>query len=164
MPDCSGLRDIRNEATYHEPDMIEATGLHCATVLTVGSRFSHEFSPGTEQSLVLQQHIRSWIPSDLEAAVYPTGETMLDAYARTPLQNCFNDCLPSIAAPTLKDWKSSAEFKALFEKDTISTIELSTFFGHKVLTYCPGRQFITTNEGYIGLAPGWRFTRYAHQA
>jgi hypothetical protein len=71
------------ELTYHEPNMLEVAGLYCATVHSVGApRAPIMLGLFDELNSSFQSTVQSWILHRLQDTIYPTGETILDAYAK----------------------------------------------------------------------------------
>ena len=74
------------EFTYHEPSVLEVAGLYCATVYSVGApRAPIMLGLFDELNSSFQSIVQSWIPDKLQDTIHPTGETILDVYAKTLL-------------------------------------------------------------------------------
>ncbi|RSL74083.1 hypothetical protein CEP53_000444 [Fusarium sp. AF-6] len=86
---AGGYSRIQAVHRDESPDLLEVMGVHCATVSSVTS----DVPDDTTKALQLA---RSWEPDDLYTAGYPTGETLLEAYASLFLQHTFKDRWPII--------------------------------------------------------------------
>jgi hypothetical protein len=99
--------------------------------------------------------IRLWEPENLYTGTYVTGESLLDAFVKTLIQNDLRE-----RNPTDKGWPSLAEWKAYCKKhifaesaEPLENLNLSHYLDAMVSGRCARRVFIETEEGYIGLGP-----------
>ncbi|KAH7347986.1 hypothetical protein BKA66DRAFT_576415 [Pyrenochaeta sp. MPI-SDFR-AT-0127] len=143
----------RMHFTYHQPHILDVTGLQYATVRTVSDPVVSRL-PGKDLKTV-----RSWEPKDLYDRGYVTGDSLLDAYAITLLQNRTRDRWPrNIYLPALEAWKSQNQTPALFGELVKSTrpddqFDSSFSLMNRAYNCVLGRAYVTTDEGYIGLVP-----------
>ncbi len=117
---------------YHASNVLEVTGRQCATVLEVGSGVPAQ---GTPEALL--QVIQSWVPEDLKTATYPTGESLMDAFAITLRQNNLIHRFQRKAEPTLEKWRTYIQDTVLVSKP--SDFDSSTFFATELARSCYGR-------------------------
>jgi len=130
--------------TYHPPNILEVTGLKCATVISVSSGVPIQ---GNSHSLL--QAIQSWAPNDLDKITYPTGESLMDAFAITLHQNNMIHRFLRDGEPTLDEWRTYIRDVILAGKDGNEDINTSSFYATELFRSCYGRDFMTTMEGYI---------------
>lgn len=154
---ATGTSRAHVKYTDEEPDLLEVLGVRCAVVSHVSDYLPTGFE---EQNAV--DHVRQWLPRDLNTAIYrPTGETLRKAYACTLLENYVSERYPEYAGfiPTTK-WVEQAGDGSLFSdfarfpggSEADNSVELDSAVS-KALTFCAGRTLVQTHEGYIGLAP-----------
>lgn len=139
-------------ATYAGAGVLNIAGVQCATVSGATAAVS-----GTGPDQV--QLVRSWEPSDMETAIYVTGDSVSDAFARTLLQDWTKDRFPQFSLTPLEDWKASGG-NGLFGPAarpatwvSCEPFDRTDYTGNLAYCCCLGRSFITTAEGYIGLGP-----------
>lgn len=139
-------------ATYAGAGVLNIAGVQCATVSGATAAVS-----GTGPDQV--QLVRSWEPSDMETAIYVTGDSVSDAFARALLQDWTKDRFPQFSLTPLEDWKASGG-NGLFGPAarpatwvSCEPFDRTDYTGNLAYCCCLGRSFITTAEGYIGLGP-----------
>ncbi|OCK81163.1 HET-domain-containing protein [Lepidopterella palustris CBS 459.81] len=145
----------RIQAVYSDetPDLLQVTGVHCATIRSA----TDDTVPN--DPLKALQFVRSWEPSNLYTAGYPTGETLLEAYASIFIQHTFQDRWPMTTEhPSMADWLEQKHGAAVFGPRARAgspddKFDLGTFLGHRSFVCVRGRSFITTEEGHVGLGP-----------
>jgi hypothetical protein len=153
----SGFSQLHYVYSEADPARLTVTGLHCATVRTaspVAETWGHE---------LVKQAVRSWEPPGLHGTTkYVTGESLLDVYAITLLQNSLRERHPTGTGswPTLQEWKDHARGEwwsgGVPVIDTPSSSEASAgsqFMTEMAYDRCRGRKFFMTDNGYIGLGP-----------
>ncbi|RDL38024.1 uncharacterized protein BP5553_05457 [Venustampulla echinocandica] len=134
----------RAQTVYHQPDILEVTGLLCTKVRSV----SQPASLYRDKAL---DSIRSWQPPDLETASYITGGSLLDAYLSTV---CFGDLKEKFVgtlSPTLEEWKEVFLSKLSASAGPIQPDALLNPWVIHALNYITGMSFMTTEDGHIGL-------------
>lgn len=139
----------RSHARFVTPDGLEVTGVLCGHVATVGkSVFSCR---NVAQCL---ETIRSWEPEDLYQRKYITGEDYVSAYLHVLRHGSFKDHFREGSPPTFEVWKREAT-KAGFINNGVK--EMTDSGLERIWLDCfqvlQKRSFITTKEGYIGIAP-----------
>ncbi|KAM0264110.1 hypothetical protein ACHAQJ_000855 [Trichoderma viride] len=138
----------RLDCQFLDSGKFRVRGLRSATIKSVGIYcFFHP-------QAVLRS-IRLWEPENLDTGTYVTGESLLDAFAKTLLQNDLRE-----RNPTDKGWPSLAEWKSYCEKhifadsaEPLEALNFSHYLDNMVSGRCARRMFIETEEGYIGLGP-----------
>jgi hypothetical protein len=150
----AGISRIHFSSTLANPTHLVVTGLKCATVSTVGQAVL--ISDPLDKAL---QSVRSWEPPNLHTEMYPTGGTLLDAYAITLLQNSLQERFSEQQDwPRLDEWKAHGTghlWDRHLGKASISEerFDLNNRFDFMAFTRCKGRVFMSSEEGYIGLGP-----------
>jgi len=141
--------------THSSSDVLEITGLKCATVVTTTSAV-------TGNNLDSLQLVQSWKPPDMETVAYVTGDPLSDVFARTLLRGRLLDWYPGSIYTSLKEWKAScgnglfghyAKSATEESSDPEDPFHTTTSLGNYFYRSCLGRSFVTTQEGYIGLGP-----------
>lgn len=142
----------RSEVSFEMPNKLTVTGAHCATITHV-----HEPLPGGAHVLECLRLVREWEPENLDSGKYPTGGTIRDAHARTLTGNALRDRFPDRDyAGSFDEWIAQDSPTALFganAKTPLSVDSRPTPMEKLALSLLPGRAWITTSEGYFGLAP-----------
>jgi len=135
-----------------ENHVLKATGVYCATVTVVQGPMLEK--TGSLESI---RTVRAWEPADLDTGIYPTGESVRDAYATVLNGNWLQDRMPErIYDDWLKDWRLQDSHTALFgERARENLQEGAAPSGLEIfaLSLLPKRTFLTTSEGYFGLGP-----------
>lgn len=97
---------------------------------------------------------QNWEPPGLLKDRYVTGGSLLDAYLVTLRVGYLHERWPNISADTLADWRRRylGKFHSLKDATKDEQVLLGEVYWATTLTR--GRCFVTTKEGFIGLAPG----------
>ncbi|KAL7627071.1 hypothetical protein AAE478_003847 [Parahypoxylon ruwenzoriense] len=135
----------RAHATLHPGGVLEVTGVHVSTVLAVQG-------PVVRQDTQALAAIRNWAPDDIRTGLYPTGESLVDAFASTMVMNKVKDHISTRGSiPTLQVLRESllGHLSQPGEGDGVDVSPLSRL-ATEILR---GRVFITTDNGYFGLGP-----------
>jgi hypothetical protein len=142
----------RSEVSFKIPNILNATGVQCATVTHV-----HKPVPPGADVLECLQLVRGWEPGILDSGNYVTGGSVRDAYGRTLAGNSLRDRFPNRDyARSLDEWIAQDSPTALFganAKTPLSADSKLTPMENLALSLLPGRTWRTTFEGYFGLAP-----------
>ncbi|KAI0445124.1 heterokaryon incompatibility protein-domain-containing protein [Xylaria telfairii] len=120
------------------------------------------FDPNSLQSsqgsyLVVQWPGQRWEPEDLYNKTYVTGESLLEAYARTLICGSLRDRVPGSWVPTLERWQGQYHTNALFgdlAKDGQFVFSDLTRQERQPLEMLVGRRFFMCDNGFIGIGPG----------
>ncbi|KAH7142747.1 heterokaryon incompatibility protein-domain-containing protein [Dactylonectria estremocensis] len=137
----------RAEATYRAPDVLEVCGILVGTVKSNKGAYPDDTSKGLAA-------LHSWKPDNLVAGIYPTGESVLDAFITTLIQDRLRDRFPAVAT-----WSSLQEFKDKLTKLLASFENPSDGHSNNVdigsyahdLRFLPKQAFVTCERGYFGL-------------
>jgi hypothetical protein len=126
----------------------QVRGLCCATVKKVGIH-------AILHPRAILYAIRSWEPENLYTGTYVTGEPLLDAFAKTLLQNDLRE-----RNPTDKGWPTMAQWRAYCKRhifsgsaEPLQILNSSHYLDDMLSGRCGRRVYIETEEGYIGLGP-----------
>ena len=142
----------RSEVSFEMPNTLNATGVQCATVTHV-----HKLVPPGADVLECLRLVRGWEPGNLDSGKYVTGGSVRDAYGRTLAGNSLRDRFPNRDyARSLDEWIAQDSPTALFganAKTPLSADSKPTPMENLALSLLPGRAWVTTFEGYFGLAP-----------
>ncbi|CZT43817.1 uncharacterized protein RSE6_03905 [Rhynchosporium secalis] len=142
----------RSEVSFEGPRTIIATGILCATVVKV----HQPLHTGASLKECLQL-VRGWEPENLESAKYVAGGSIREAHARTLTGNALKDRFPERDyAGSWDEWIAQDSPTALFgakAKTPLSADSQPTPLEKLALSLVPGRAYVTTSEGYFGLAP-----------
>ena len=142
------------EAEYESGGVLSATGVISATILSaeeMGFRDAHD----TNDEIV--DEIRSFAPRNSEHSPYIAGGSLIDAFCSTICANVFTN-MTWPPHPVYPQFEKSRDFLLAILEDSSRTFtytpgsDVSLYLG-LVLELCHKRSFITTEEGYIGLAP-----------
>ncbi|KAL6901780.1 HET domain-containing protein [Trichoderma evansii] len=123
-------------------------GLRCATVKKVGI-----YAILHPQAILFA--IRLWEPENIYTGTYVTGEPLLDAFAKTLLQNDLRERNPTDKGwPTLAGWRAYCKRYILSgSTEPLEILNSSHYLDDMVSGRCGRRAYMETEEGYIGLGP-----------
>lgn len=142
--------------TYRDSDVLEVTGVQCATVATASSPLPRVFADDGEGMQTAKRLIRSWEPDNMETSTYITGASLSDVHALTLLNYQTKERWPLTVMPTLKEWQASGG-NGLFRPAAGTMADLSALEQTRWDAYAYDsfrtRAYIVTEEGYIGLGP-----------
>ncbi|KAE9368957.1 hypothetical protein N431DRAFT_382768 [Stipitochalara longipes BDJ] len=142
----------RSEVSFEMSNTLNATGIQCATITHI-----HEPLPAGADVLECLRLVREWEPENLESGKYVTGGSVRDAHARTLTGNALKDRFPDRDyAGSFDEWIAQDSPTALFganAKIPLSADSKPTPMEKLALSLLPGRAWVTTSEGYFGLAP-----------
>ncbi|KAH8598663.1 heterokaryon incompatibility protein-domain-containing protein [Bisporella sp. PMI_857] len=142
----------RSEVSFKMPNTLNATGIQCATVTHI-----HEPLRAGADVLECLRLVRGWEPENLESGKYVTRGSVRDAYARTLAGNALKDRFPERDyAGSFDEWIAQDSPTALFganAKTSLSADSKPTPMEKLALSLLPGRAWVTSSEGYFGLAP-----------
>ncbi|KAK7219774.1 hypothetical protein V2G26_007777 [Clonostachys chloroleuca] len=136
------------EATYRAPDVLEVCGVKVATV---------QSNKGTYPDGITKRltALHTWKPESLMTGIYPTGESILDAFITTLVQGKLRDRFPAIVT-----WSSLQELKDKLAEvlagsmgssgEPTRNVDISSY-AHE-LRFLPEQAFITCKTGYFGLS------------
>lgn len=138
----------RLDCQFLDSSKFRVRGLRCATVKKVGI-----YAILHPQAILFS--IRLWEPDNLYTATYVTGEPLIDAFAKTLLQNDLRE-----RNPTDKGWPTLAEWRAYCKRhifsgsaEPLEILNSSHYLDDMVSGRCGRRVYMETEEGYIGLGP-----------
>lgn len=144
-PFASGFS--RSHWTYLSPDILEVCGVQCATLSTVST-------PAPNNLVEALAAVRLWEPTNLHTSLYITGESLLDAYSLTLRKGGIKERWPVGEIDcTLEHWKSKVCGKMCLSTESRSDTDVNDLEIHESLKYVRRRTLVTTQNGYIGLAP-----------
>ncbi|KAF6228712.1 hypothetical protein HO173_011731 [Letharia columbiana] len=139
------------KAQYREGGILSATGVISASI----SSADEMVFQCTYRSMA--DEIRRIAPRNIEDSPYPAGSSLIDAFCSTMCVNSFSDTIRP-PQPVLPQFEKSREFVLAVLRDhdrhpnsTLDSDE-SKYLGG-VASVCENRSFITTEGGYIGVAP-----------
>jgi hypothetical protein len=139
LPSASSLS--RAHAKFVSPNLLQVTGVFCATVSIVCAPFG-------QRDTHFSDAIKRWAPANLQTGSYVTGESLLVAFTSTLTENELRDRYAIIGSyPTLKEVESSI-FGDMKKDEDLSNRETWT---RNIPRSLSSRAFITTTEGYFGL-------------
>lgn len=144
--------------TYKAPGILGVLGLGITRVLSVKPRVPGIFECGSDEHRVRSciQTVRSWEPDDLYDRTYATGESFLEAYARTLICNDLRDRTPSWGRYTPERWQGQYWINPLFgelAQEGHVTASGLTRQEKDPLDLLTGRRFMTCENGLIGIGP-----------
>ena len=131
-------------------DDLEVTGVHSCTVREASSPTSH-------MKLNIESCVREWKPEGLLTRKYPTGDSLMTAFALTIICGMVSDRYSGMAGPYLKDWEAVLlSFLTNHAESEVSRVHDVT----SAISMLDRRTFIYTTDGYIGInaeptKPGW---------
>lgn len=130
------------QAKYLPQDVLEVTGVQCATIRTVSRVIPHD---------VKDRLYTIWKsePENLYTGSYVTGESMLDTYLSTLHLNRLTERLPVRARITLPVAKGIYLTNTPASRGTVDADSNND----ESYDWLKGLTFVTTEEGYIGCAP-----------
>lgn len=132
-------------ASYEAPRTLQALGILCATVSTCTS-----IGRDTLEHIVAD--IPEWAPAELETGLYVNGEPLLDAFAATLCGDEISERTQGHFDPSMEEARQTVMACIESPQSTIK-IPASSLFALTIVRWVPGRSYVTTEEGYIGLAP-----------
>jgi hypothetical protein len=141
---ASGARS-RSETKYTPPNMLEVSGICCATVAaSVSLRVDTLGATRVKLNDILAKLKHQG------RTIYPTGQTLEDAIAATFCANLIAARFPDTAeAKNLQDWKNTLfGTGAVKEEESILDEPVPHF-----LNFTYARLLFMTDEGYVGLGP-----------
>ena len=124
-------------------NILEVTGVKCATIRTVSKSTMERMSD-------LYDLVREVGPERLQAELYVTGETLLDAYSWALSVGWLEE------RHTLKGRLNLQEFNKILLKEALPSInvdntEITDVFQKSLI----GRRFLSTDQGYIGFGTNY---------
>lgn len=153
----------RCHTIYLGSDVLEVLGVRCAIVECASpTRMVLEntidyLEVGGQPSTTAQNSMQVAIAGSSQP--YVTGETFQHAFAKTFMGGYLRERFPENNVPSLDDWVSclaDSDFRRKLLRDPKSNDEDSTsqsFVEDHVRDTINPRLYITTREGYLGLAP-----------
>lgn len=131
---------------YIAPDVLEVVGIQYTTVQTV----SVESSNCYEKALLV---VPTWERELPRGDVYVTGQTMHEAFALTLCMNRTRERHPTNHFLDVTEWL--VMLRAILSTD--ADVDGHDIYTHReianVIQKVKGRTFITTGDGYMGMAP-----------
>jgi hypothetical protein len=95
--------------------------------------------------------LHDWKPDNLETGLYPTGESVMDAFATTLGQDQLRDRFPTSAVhPYLDEWKDKLNKLLVDSQDSGGHPDIGAYAYD--LRFLTKQAFVTSNGGYFGLA------------
>ena len=164
VPDFSTARSTKRDSSYQRSsgnseihyrhpslDILEVIGLQCATIAQVGMPLPKVNK--TEEEF--RRVVASWwhLLSSADNAPYITGESLLNAYTLTIVQNSTEERLPDSEWHAMTKWKRMIDEAGLLYKPCANPLDFSSNNGDTIQSACSGRRFMISKEGYIGLVP-----------
>jgi len=131
------------DARFLPENVLEASGVQSTIVRSVKGPAPKD----ADQALAA---IQSWAPGGVQTALYPTGESLLDAFASALVMNRFRNRVQSSAISNVAEWKK--ELLDHLSKPPGSAGEEIAAKKKHILDYLKGMVFITVEDGYFGLA------------
>ena len=140
------------KVTHKGGGILSITGVMSATITK-----AEEFVFKDNDYMTVIDEIRRLAPPDFEDGLYDSGGSLINAIVSTFCANTFD----STTRPPTARWPPfgrSRELVLAILRDKHLTPDCPPGADERryldfVLTYCEGRSFLTTREGYIGLAP-----------
>lgn len=137
----------RAEATYRVPDVLEVCGTLVGTVQSNRGAYPDDATKGLAA-------LHGWKPDNLMTGIYPTGESILDAFVTTLAQDRLSDRFPAIDTwPSLQELKDKlTKLLATFEDPSdghSGNVDIGSY-AHD-LRFLPKQAFIACEGGYFGL-------------
>ncbi|KAJ8132725.1 hypothetical protein O1611_g898 [Lasiodiplodia mahajangana] len=105
-----------SHVTHEAPSILHVLGLRVAKVASVKPRAPGRSECSSEEDCLRSciQTVRTWEPEDLYNRTYATGESLLEAYARTLICNDLRDRTPSGRVPKPERWQGQYDINPLF--------------------------------------------------
>ncbi|KAI0096631.1 heterokaryon incompatibility protein-domain-containing protein [Nemania sp. FL0031] len=144
--------------THEAPAILRVLGFSVAKVASVKPRAPGRSECSSEEDCLRSciQMVRSWEPEDLYEGTYVTGESLLEAYARTLICNDLRDRTPSGRVPKPERWQGQYDINPLFgefaQEGDITLSDLTTAEKHP-LEMLVGRRLLECENGSIGIGP-----------
>lgn len=132
-------------ASYEAPGTLQALGILCATVSTCTS-----IGRDTLEHIVAD--IPEWAPAELKTGLYVNGEPLLDAFAATLCGDEISERTQGHFDPSMEEARQ-AVMACVDSPQSAIKIPASSLFALTIVRWVPGRSYVTTEEGYMGLAP-----------
>jgi hypothetical protein len=89
---------------YQPSNILEVVGRQCATLRSANQPVpTDQRSPGSAFRFPIET-VRKWKPNDLQTSYYVTGESLLNAYAKTLTGNYLRERFPTMPIATLNEW------------------------------------------------------------
>ncbi|KAK1242546.1 hypothetical protein MKX08_005358 [Trichoderma sp. CBMAI-0020] len=138
----------RLDYQFLDSSKFRVRGLRCATVKRVGL-----YALLHPRAILFA--IRLWEPENLYTGTYVTGEPLIDAFAKTLLQNDLRERNPTDKGwPTLAEWRAYCKRHIFSESaEPLEILNSSHYLDDMVSGRCGRRVYMETVEGYIGLGP-----------
>ena len=131
-----------SSAVLVSDDDLEVIGVHNSTVREASN-------PASRFNSNIESCIREWKPEDLLTTRYPTGESLMTAFALTIICGVVTDRCLGMNGPSSKEWE------AIFLSFLTTHAKIGVPRHHEV-THALGRlnyrTFIHTTDGYIGIS------------
>jgi hypothetical protein len=135
-----------SQVRFVAPSLLEVTGLRCATIASVTDVADAAMDTSTFVTI-----LRQWEPADLHGSGYITGKPLLDAFLETIFLGGTRDRYPEFRdSSTLRELKDAdLAARSIFDTGYKAFKRLKDTLDHRAMA------FLTTSEGYIGVAaPG----------
>ncbi|KAI0545335.1 heterokaryon incompatibility protein-domain-containing protein [Xylaria curta] len=144
--------------THEAPGTIRVLGLGVTKIRSVKPRAPGFSECDSEEDCFREciQTVRSWEPNDLYEGTYATGESLLDAYARTLICNDLRDRIPSSGRWKPERWQGQYDVNPLFgefAREGPLTLSGLTSTEQNPLQRLVGRRLIECENGFIGIGP-----------
>ncbi|KAK8061147.1 hypothetical protein PG997_015368 [Apiospora hydei] len=136
----------RSCSTFIAPDMLQVKGRRLAVLGKVGP-------PTPTDPWEILCHIQDMEPRNLTTESYITGGSLLDAFLMILRLGYVDDRWPGHHLPTMAAWKKYFLDRLYSVNGVPSKSEVENSDGYFVTSILKGRSFVTTAQGYIGLAP-----------
>ncbi|KAJ4226179.1 hypothetical protein NW759_004765 [Fusarium solani] len=133
-----------SHSTYVAPSALYVSGIRVGTVKSNKGVYPDDV---TKRLAVLHD----WKPDNLETGLYPTGESVMDAFATTLGQDQLRDRFPTSAVhPYLDEWKDKLNKLLVDSQDSGGHPDIGAYAYD--LRFLTKQAFVTSNGGYFGLA------------
>ena len=133
------------QATSVQCDVLRVQGVRYGTIQSVSEEASEDLAG-------ISATVRAWEPENSRTRFYSTGENLLDAYTRTLAKDELKERFPWTDYPTLDEWKDL--YLAQTSNSTPNSKKDQSHDRHwRARFVARGCCFITTEDGYFGLAP-----------
>ncbi|KAI1280101.1 heterokaryon incompatibility protein-domain-containing protein [Xylaria sp. FL0933] len=141
------------------PGVLEVLGLRISVVASTSEAVPglNQFQSDEECFKSCIHTVRAWEPADLHEATYPSGESLLEAYAQTLICGKLQERFPtSPSAQSSKRWQgqyyTNAFFGELAHVGELALTELTSQERDPIENLI-GRKLIRCDNGYIGIGP-----------